>query len=80
MDGFKPCPFCGKTDNVTIDDENIYDKVIRRFKEVKFSDGILSISCKRCHLDFMTYVPFDVDYEEAVEIAKEKWNTREVSE
>lgn len=78
MNGFKPCPFCGNKD-IIVEMRESFEATRNDFRN-KYNSNSIALFCNDCRTDKYTYVGFDVDYEEAVEMAKEKWNTREVSE
>ena len=79
MSGFKPCPFCGNK-NIEIVSRETFDRTRNDFDRLGYCDNSIMVSCNRCSTDMFLNVSFSTDYEEAVEMAKEKWNTREVFE
>lgn len=75
MNGLKPCPFCGNK-NIEIGCEKTFEATRISFREKGFNCHNIMVCCYECLTDKFVDIGFDVEYEEAVEMAKEKWNTR----
>lgn len=69
---WKKCPFCGKTDNLDIDSESLFNTVKEKHKE-----SALSIHCV-CGVQMWAYPRETKEntYSNALKALNEKWNKR----
>lgn len=64
VEGFKPCPLCGKTENLMIaEKEHFYDSAIH-------------IECAKCNLDLWDFTFSTTNYDKRIDILRKKWNRR----
>lgn len=70
QDGIKPCPFCGRSDEVTIMTDEFYQDLLDDSKT-----DVMHIQCERCRADIYCG-DNDSDYKTAVSNAVRVWNTR----
>lgn len=65
---FKPCPLCGKSDALELDEEHFF---------YKYKNGCVFISCNRCRLGLYAHgreANYTRNYQILVGKLKEKWN------
>lgn len=70
-EAFKPCPFCGKADNLTITTAESYEK---------WKGGLtcIAIKCRACNAEL---IEFNIDHKDksyaaVVSALVKRWNTR----
>lgn len=71
MNGFRPCPFCGRED-FEVDDEKFFNDLQAGSEDGKCCIRILC----RCGAIFYDYTYDEHDYHKRIEILKNKWNRR----
>lgn len=69
-----PCPFCGRTENLTVMDREYYDSQDRPLHNSAY------IKCEECWLMlwFFDHGKKDMTYEETIGKLVDKWNRRYV--
>lgn len=71
MEGWKPCPFCGKSDRLEVLGETRYEELVNANLR-----ALVQIRCKRCDMVFMDFTFEEKDYNKRMEILRTKWNKR----
>ena len=67
--GFRPCPFCEKTDRMLISTEDSLQN------QLKDGDGAsLSIECIKCGLQVWVHTEKEITYQMIVSMLQKKWN------
>lgn len=66
-----PCPFCGRTDGLEIDDKEEYEERVN-----KYGRACLGVWCKVCHAEKNFHPIPGTAYEAALADLIEAWNTR----
>lgn len=71
----KPCPFCGKIDEVTITSKSSFSELY-----CEHGSATISIGCKRCSLNLYEHRYTGSKYEVKVRQLVKKWNKRKGEE
>ena len=68
LNEFKPCPICGQSDALELDEESFF---------YKYKNSCVYISCNRCRLGLYVHgheADYSRNYQILVGKLKEKWN------
>lgn len=71
LEGFKPCPFCGKIETLKIDAEAQFYEL-----QGKHGSAALSIECTKCRAQMWEHSHSVHNYGTRVRMLRKRWNTR----
>lgn len=69
--GFMACPFCGRTDEVAIQEKGFFYEL-----QGEHDTAALAIKCERCKVTMYDFTLSEKKYEKRVALLRRKWNKR----
>jgi len=71
QDGFKPCPFCGRSDKVVVMTDKFFYEL-----QGEYDAATLTVRCERCRAELNDHSWKERNYNRRVAILRRKWNKR----
>ena len=69
--GFKACPFCGRADEVAVQEKGFFYEL-----QGEYDTAALAVKCERCKVTMYDFTLSEKEYEKRVALLRRKWNKR----